>query len=400
MLTLRLTVRTLAGLLLLLALACRRDATRATGVILSYEEHLSMCANCPRFRIEFREKGLVTLHCLAGCAVPGISSYRIPADDFVALQTAFHDRRFLEQPRILPSRVIPEGHIVLSYRDDRRVHEAVRVGQQDPALASLGERLKRAARADDLVTPSLAKYQELTRTPYKWDVNTLGEDHQNALTATIWGGDLASARFLLSRGSIVTDGALDAAASREEPEFARLLLGAVDQSRRRRLGPLLLVAVRHGDAVTRDLVAAGADVNWRDPSDGRTPLLTAIETGQLDRAAFLLARGASPSTADHAGRTPLHAAASASNTGFIAMLSGRGANVNAQDREGRTPLMVAADGCTEWNVPALLAAGARVDLADSRGRTALQPQLSVVGDPKCDRTQQLIRHSRGQSEIR
>jgi hypothetical protein len=386
--------------LLLMAVACQWRQPPPSGVILSYEENLSMCMNCPRFRIDFREKGLVTFHGLAGCAVPGISSYRIAAVDFAALQTAFHDRRFLEQPRTVPRRVIPEGHIILSYRDDRRVHEAIRVGQEDPALSSLGERLKRAARADALLTPSLAKYQELARNRWSWDVNTLGEHHENALTATIWGGDLASARFLLSRGSMVTDGALDAAASRDEPDFMRLLLGAIDESRRRRLGPILLTAAHGSDAVTRLVVEAGGDVNWSNPSDGGTPLIAAIQSDGLDRAAFLLSRGASASTADRAGRTPMHVAAAAGNTGFITMLARRGANVNAHDREGRTPLMVAADGCLEWNVPTLLAAGARVDMADKRGRTALQPQLSVIGDPKCDRTQDLIRRSSGRSDIR
>jgi ankyrin repeat protein len=387
-------------MLLLPVMACR-PVQAPSGVILSYEENLSRCMNCPRFRIEFREKGLVTFHGLAGCAVPGISSYRIPAADFVALQSAFHERRFLDQPRTVPRRVIPEGHFILSYRDDQRMHEAVRVGQEDPPLAALGERLKRAARADALLTPSLAKYQELTRNRGAWDVNTLGEDHENALTAAVWGGDVASARLLLSAGSNVTDGGLLAAASRDEPVFAQLLLGAIDEPRKRRLlGPMLLRAVRTGDAVTRELVEAGADVNWRDPSGDWTPLTAAIQSGGLNRAAFLLARGASPSTADRTGRTPFHIAAAAYNTGVITMLSRRGADVNAQDREGRTPLMVAADRCAEWNVPPLLAAGARVEIPDKRDRTALPPQLSVIGDPKCDRTQNLIRRSSGRSDIR
>jgi ankyrin repeat protein len=162
---------------------------------------------------------------------------------------------------------------------------------------------------------------------------------------------------------------------------------------------MLLQAARTSAAVTSDVVAAGADVNWRDPSSGRTPLIAAIGSTGLDRAAILLDRGASPSTADHAGRTPMHAAAAATNTGFITMLSRRGADVNAQDREGRTPLMVAADECKEWNVPPLLAAGARVELADTHGRTALQPQTGV-GDPKCGRMLDLIRHAARQSDIR
>ena len=62
--------------------------------------------------------------------------------------------------------------------------------------------------------------------------------------------------------------------------------------------------------------------------------------------------------------------------------------------------MVASDRCAEWNVPPLLAAGARPDLADMRGRTSLQPQLSVIGDPKCGRTLDLIRRAAGQSDVR
>jgi hypothetical protein len=399
---LQFAVRGLPFAALLLLAACHRAAPGATekSVVLSYEERQGGCANCPHFRIEFRDTGLVTFHGLAHCAVPGVSSSRIPTEEFVALRQAFEAAGFFAAPRILPGGIIDATQITLAYRDDRRVHETIRIGQKDPGLTALADRMRRAARVDDaLLSPSLAKYQELDRN--RWGVNTLGEDHQNALTAAVWGGDESSARFLLARGSAVTDEALTAAALLDEPILARLLLGAIDEPRKRRmLGPLLLVAARRSDAVTRDLVAAGADVNWRDPSGGRTPLVAAIQSGSLDRAAFLLASGASPTTADAAGRTPLHAAAAAYNTGFIPMLSRRGAPVDAQDREGRTALMVVADTCAEWNVPPLMAAGARVDLGDTRGRTALQPQVSVVGDPKCQRTLDLIRQSTRRSDIR
>jgi hypothetical protein len=399
-LTLRFAVGGLPFAALLLVAACRAAPEESPRhVVLSYEERHAGCANCPQFRIEFRDAGLVTFHGVAHCAVPGVSSYRIPAGEFFALREAFEAADFFGIPRIVPGAFDHGVRITLAYRDNRRVHETVRIGQKDSVLTPLADRMRTAARADALLTPSLAKYQELVRN--RWDVNTLGEDHQNGLTATVWGGDEASARFLLARGSAVTDEALDAAVSRDEPTFARLLLGAVDEPRKRRmLGPLLVRAARRSDAVTRDLVAAGADVNWMDPSGGRTPLLAAIESGSLDRAAFLLASGASATIADAAGRTPMHAAAAAYNTGFITMLTKRGAPVDAQDRDGRTALIVVADRCNEWNVPPLLAAGARVDVGDKDGRTALQPRLSVVGDPKCQRTQDLIRQSTRRSDIR
>jgi len=380
--------------------ACWTPRPDATGVVLSYEERLGMCANCATFRVDFAHGGIVRFHGLSGCAVPGERTYRIPAAEFSGLLKQFDATRFFERPRTLPGIIFDGSRITLTYRDDFRVHETVRVGQPDAALTPLGKRMRDTARLDALLAPSLAKYQELVREG--WDINTLGnEDHENALTATIWAADLASAQFLISRGSMVTDEAVLAAASRAEPEFARLLIAAIDEQRKRRLlGPALLQAARGSDAVMRLLIDAGADVNWRDPASGRTPLVAAITSGALDRAALLLARGASATAADRNGHTPLHSAASAYNTGFITMLSRRGARIDAQDREGRTPLMVASDQCMEWNVPALLSAGARVDLADRRGRTALQPQVSVVGDPKCGRTLDLIRdHARG-SDIR
>jgi ankyrin repeat protein len=386
----------LIGLLLLVA--WQRPPAPA-GVVLSYEERPGMCANCPHFRVEFERDGIVRFHGLRGCAVPGEHTYRIPAAEFTGLLAQFNAAGFFTRPRTLPWNWTDSDRITLTYRDDRRVHETVRLGPQDPALTGLARRMRQAARLEALLAPSLAKYQELVR--HGWDVNTLGDDHQNALTATIWGGDLPSAQFLLSRGSIVTDGAVMAAASRDEPEYARLLFPAMKEpGKRDLLGPALIHAAAHSDASTRELLAAGADANFRDPSDGRTPLIAAIQSGGLERVALLLARGASATTADRNGRSPLHAAAAAYNSGFITMLSRRGAPIDVQDREGRTPLMIAADGCAEWNVPVLLAAGARVDLADRRGRTARRPQTAVIGDPKCARTRDLIRRSARGSDIR
>jgi ankyrin repeat protein len=65
-------------------------------------------------------------------------------------------------------------------------------------------------------------------------------------------------------------------------------------------------AVRQGsvDSVTA-LLAAGADVNARTPSDGTTPLLMATINGQFDLAMLLLERGADPTLSSEAGATPL-----------------------------------------------------------------------------------------------
>jgi hypothetical protein len=180
-----------------------------------------MCANCADFRVDFERDGIVRFHGLRGCAVPGESVYRIPAAEFVELRRHFDAVGFMDRPRTLPWNRTDSDRITLAYRDAQRVHETVRLGQPDPSLTALARRMRQTARLDTLLAASLTKYQELAAAG--WDVNTFGDDHENALTATIWGGDLASARFLISRESVVTDGALRAVASRQEPEFARLI---------------------------------------------------------------------------------------------------------------------------------------------------------------------------------
>src|SRR6188508_1698487 len=166
---LRLAVWSSAAVSLALSLACRRTPAAASGVVLSYEERPGMCANCPHFRVEFRDTGLVAFHGISGCAVPCESSYRIPAEEFTELLRHFHAAGFFERPRTLPWTVTDSTRVTVAYRDDQRIHETVRLGQPDPALTALAERMRLAARADALMSPSLAKYEALDRA--RWDVN-------------------------------------------------------------------------------------------------------------------------------------------------------------------------------------------------------------------------------------
>lgn len=65
-------------------------------------------------------------------------------------------------------------------------------------------------------------------------------------------------------------------------------------------------AVRQGSVESvAALLAGGADINARMPSDGTTPLLLATINGQFDLAMMLLERGADPNLTSEAGATPL-----------------------------------------------------------------------------------------------
>jgi hypothetical protein len=374
------------------ALACGsagRDQTDTAQVEIAYAEVNSGCMNCCDFEVRFSSGGHVTFIGRRACPVPGPQHFRIPASEFDELVRAFHSAGFFSIPRLAGPRFIDGRVVTVTYRDPQRMHETRHSAQPPARLEQLASRLRRASRADEIVRPSLERYTELVSRG--WDVNTLDDSHDNALIATITEGDLASTRFLLSRGARLSDEAARLAAGRPEPEFLAITTTAFNAATPRRpLGPQLLVAARTSAANTKAFVQAGADVNWQEPSSRRTALMSAISAGSLETAALLLDHGASVEARDNQGSTAMSHAAAAYNTGFIDMLAARGADPNARDRAGRTPLMIASDGCFEWNIAPLLAAGADPAIGDAKGRTALQPTTSVVGDPKCARTLRLV----------
>ena len=371
------------------AAACAlRSPREPDGVELSYAERSAACVNCCDFEVHFASGGIVTFIGQRACPVPGPQRFRLPAGEFDELVRSFATARFFDIPRVAAPPMIDGGVITVTYRDRQRIHETLYNAQAPLRLKQLAARLRQAARVDEFLHPSLEKYQALVHNG--WDVKTLDGDHDNALIATISAGDLASTRFLLSRGARLSDSAARLAAVRPEPAFVTIAAGAFNAAvPRRPLGPLLYEAAGRSAAHTRALLEAGADVNWRSES-GRTSLINSISAGSLDTAALLLRAGAAVDARDDQGRTAMSYAASAYNSGFISMLAARGADANARDRSGRTPLMIASDGCFEWNVAPLVAAGADPLLADAEGRTALQPLYAVIGDPKCARTLRLV----------
>ena len=77
---------------------------------------------------------------------------------------------------------------------------------------------------DRYLKPSLALYRSLVDSG--WDVNILGPDQQNALFSAVVFRDLESTRFLLRRGSKVTDYTLELAPISENVDILHLVLRA------------------------------------------------------------------------------------------------------------------------------------------------------------------------------
>ncbi|MYH51072.1 MAG: hypothetical protein F4020_03765 [Gammaproteobacteria bacterium] len=121
------------------------------------------------------------------------------------------------------------------------------------------------------------------------------------------------------------------------------------------------------------LVAEGTNLNARDFL-GHTPLHMAVYTPlfarSVDAVVALLAAGADPTARNNNGETPLHRADSADD---VAPLLAAGAMLNARDNVGETPLHEATeDRIRNADVAAaLLAAGADPNARDNYGHTPL-----------------------------
>ena len=369
--------------------SCNRapaSASTLEDVVLSYVVGGHTLVVEPAFRVDVTSGGHVEFQGRRNCAVPGHWSYRIPEHEFPDLVRAFDDAHFFDIPRL--GRVVMDaGAVTIAFRDARRVHEVVDTGREAPALALLEARLRRAARVDRLLEPSLALYRELVDAG--WDVNSRGDDHQNAVETAVGAGDLEAVRFLVEHGATVSGEALERAARSGDVRILRLLLAVTATDMGSADAGEYLVSARRNTEMVRFLLDRGIDVNARDRSGDRTPLIAAVSDGLLETTRLLLSRGADVSATDRRGRAALWYAAQQSNTIFITLLAQHGAHVNAQDADGGTALMNAVSGCQYWNVKALLAIDADPRITDKRGRTA-QPSGSVPGDPNCNISLDLV----------
>ena len=86
-------------------------------------------------------------------------------------------------------------------------------------------------------------------------------------------------------------------------------------------------------------IAAGSDLDEKDPESGASPLITAAVFGEVEVAKALIAAGADVNhrqTSD--GGTPLHTAAFLCHSEIVEDLLNNGANKNARNNNGHTAL--------------------------------------------------------------
>ncbi len=101
-----------------------------------------------------------------------------------------------------------------------------------------------------------------------------------------------------------------------------------------------------------------------------TPLLAALEQGDMHLIRMLLKQGADVRETNRQGYTPLMAASRLKSPQPAIALVMNGADVNATDRYGRTALMFAVEAGNEILVETLLQAGAEIDRTTVPSRPA------------------------------
>ncbi len=137
----------------------------------------------------------------------------------------------------------------------------------------------------------------------------------------------------------------------------------------------LVAAVDAGDVeLVRTLLDAGAQPNVKD-GFGLTPLGLAALYGHHRIAVALLGRGARPDAKEDNGAVPLHHASSLGFDAIVGALLDAGADTEARDRPGHTPLINAIRNGRASTVKLLLDRGADPQLA---GKDKLSPLYWAV----------------------
>ncbi len=131
----------------------------------------------------------------------------------------------------------------------------------------------------------------------------------------------------------------------------------------------LIAAVEAGD-LDRVQTLAGNGQSLNVVTEKGTPLAAAVVAAQPRVAWYLLSEGAAPDLAAAGQPTPLMLAAGSGQRRMVELLLSAGADVNARSATGETPMTLAAMAGNLAVVKVLLAAGANVNVSQD-GRSLL-----------------------------
>jgi len=95
-------------------------------------------------------------------------------------------------------------------------------------------------------------------------------------------------------------------------------------------------ALRGNLQAIREHIAAGSNLNEKDPSGGGSPLITAAAFGQTEVARALIEAGADLNAKNNEGSTALHTAAFLCRTEIVEALLENGADRHARNNAGAT----------------------------------------------------------------
>jgi ankyrin repeat protein len=113
-----------------------------------------------------------------------------------------------------------------------------------------------------------------------------------------------------------------------------------------------------------------------------SPLALAAIAGDLDRARFLLLRGADVNQPDQYGWLPLHRAAANNRAPLIRYLLAQGSHIEARGTDQWTPLHLACVSGSSRSVAALVRGGADVNSVARGDSTPLHLAMIPVIDSK------------------
>eukprot|EP00947_MAST-08B_sp_MAST-8B-sp1_P003347 g3347.t1 len=175
-----------------------------------------------------------------------------------------------------------------------------------------------------------------------------------------WRGDFEEAERWQEQHDLEQARALVAASSGGDDKAGKALWGAAKAGK---------------EGMAKALIAAGANVNWKNVN-GSTPLLIAAHKGYDEVVSVLIKEGkATVDLATKDGRTPLFIATAHGHDKVISVLIKEGkATVDLADKDGRTPLFMAARNGHDKVVSVLIEEGkATVDLAKTKGKGGETP---------------------------